>query len=160
MALGGQGSVGDSPLLPAGPHRTALCPPPACPLQGATASSYAESPAATTLPTAGHPSFLALTMQGPVLTWPLDALHVQQGSPAAPGQTRNGQLSLVPVTPLRRWVGSTDLDQTCQRGTFCRHPPRRYGWKAQPAVWPLGDLQSDVCSGPQLAQLCFDVAVG
>lgn len=78
------------------------------PPRGATASSYAERPSATTLPTVGHPSFLALTMQGPVLTWPLDALHVQQGGPAAPGQTRNGQLSLVPVTPyVAGWAAPT-----------------------------------------------------
>lgn len=126
---------------------------------GATARSYAESPAAATLPTSGHPSFLALTARGPVRLghWALctcgrAALQLQgrremASSPWYPrpltslgGQRRHGpdlpEGHLLPPSSLKVWLEGPARSVAARRPAVRRVP------------------------GAQLAQLGFDVAVG
>lgn len=106
-ALGGQGSVGDSPLLPAGPHRTALCPPPACPPRGQLPSLTLKVLQRLPCQLRGiHPSWRSLRRDLSDSATGRSACAA--GGPAAPGQTRNGQLSLAPETPyVAGWAAPT-----------------------------------------------------
>ena len=106
-ALGGQGSVGDSPLLPAGPHRTALCPPPACPPRGQLPDLTLKVLQRLPCQLRGiHPSWRSL--RGDLSDSATGRSACAAGGPAAPGQTRNGQLSLAPETPyVAGWAAPT-----------------------------------------------------